>query len=79
MLVAPHKTLARMHADAVQSEQGIACWKGLWRAQAMEMRDQPTQRPALNKLLFEVAEKGHRHGGRIKTLQHLLDLCASFS
>jgi hypothetical protein len=43
------------------------------------MREQPAQRPPINESLVEVAEKDHRHGRRIKTLQHLLDPCASFT
>jgi len=45
----------------------------------MEMRDQPAQHPAVDRPHIEVAEQDHRHRRAIRTLQHLLDLCASFS
>ena len=79
MHIDARKTLARMHPDAVQSEQRIARGKGPWSRRAIKMRDQSVQRTAINTPLVKVAEKDHRHGRFIETLQYLFDLNASFT
>jgi len=79
MHIDARKTLTRMHPDAVQSEQRIARGKGPWSRRAIKMRDQSAQRTAINKPLVKVAEKDHRHGRFIETLQYLFDLNASFT
>ena len=43
------------------------------------MRDLAARSRAVNRALVEVVRKGFRHGDRIKTLQHLFDLCGPFS
>ncbi|MFK4443714.1 hypothetical protein ABH944_004467 [Caballeronia udeis] len=79
MHIHPYKTLAGKHRDEVKSEQRTACWKGPWSACAIEMREQPAQRPAVDRPGVEGSGHGSRHGRGLKTLQHLLDLPASFT